>query len=150
MIICPKCGNKIYPEEQKCQFCGVKKVNILEASNKKAKEAIKYKQNTQDIVMTNVLPKDVKRLKLLLFSIFLGFAGVHCFYVGRLKRGFLIPLLFLFCITFMFLPETWILYAYLGQSVAGMLGCIACICWWLDIVRIVVNKFEVPVILNNY
>lgn len=149
MIICPKCGNKIYPDEQECQFCKLKVKNILEASNQKAKDIIKNKQDPQDIVMTDILPKDVKKSKLLLLSIFLGLFGAHCFYVGRMKRGFLIPVLFLFCVTLVSLPETWVLHAYFGQTFAGLLGCISWFCWWMDITKIIFNKFKVPVILGN-
>lgn len=149
-MICPKDGNKIDELTKKCPYCGLKQESIISASNLEAKKIIKSRLDTSNVVMSKVVPKDVSKTKLLLLCIFLGFVGAHCFYVGRMKRGFIIPLLFIFSITFIFLPETWVLHAYLSNSVAGVIGCAGCFCWWWDIIRIVFNRFPIPVVLNNY
>lgn len=149
-MICPKCGNKIKKEQLECRYCGTRVQNIVSASNVEAKKIIKGRGDLSKIVYSTTLPSDIKKSKLLLYAIFLGWLGMHCFYVGRQKRGFVIPLLFLFCTAFVAIPETWFLHAYLSGTFAGLLGVIAIFCWWLDICRIIGNKFQVPVVLNNY
>jgi len=149
-MICPKCGNKISKEQIECPYCQTKVKNIEQASNKKAKEIMKLRDDTSKIVMSRTLPADVSKIKLLLLCIFLGWTGAHCYYVGRHKRGFTIALLLLCSMLFVAIPSTWAIHALFGGVLAGFPGMIAFFCWWLDICRIIGNRFQVPVVLNNY
>ena len=82
---CPICGAKLY-QKQICPYCKVTDEQILGASNKKVKE---YRKNgDKDLIcFTTVVPQDVNRLKLILFTIFLGWLGVNHYYVLRNIRG---------------------------------------------------------------
>lgn len=145
-MICPKCGNKIYPQQMCCPYCKTSVEVIKRASNEQAKIALKNKEK-EKVVLASFLPYDVSKKKLLLLSIFLGWAGAHCYYVGRMGRGFAMLLCFIVGLTFVSIPETWALHAYLSGIVAGIIGFACVFTWWMDIVRIIGNRFKVPVIL---
>lgn len=149
-MVCPKCGNKITKEQVECAYCKTLVRNIQQASNRQAKEIMKYKGDTTKIVLSKTLPHDVSKVKLLLWCIFLGWTGAHCYYVGRYKRGFTILLLMLLSMLFAAIPSNWFIYALFGGILAGFPGMIAVFCWWLDLCRIIANRFPIPVVLNNY
>ena len=82
---CPICGAKMVAK-QLCPYCRITDEQVLNASNAKVPEYRKqYKQDS--IHYTTVIPKDISRLKLILFTIFLGIFGAHHFYVHRNVRG---------------------------------------------------------------
>ena len=76
---CPICGAKLYAK-QICPYCKITDEQILNASNKKVKEYRKT-GNTDMIHYTTVIPKDLSRLKIILYTIFLGLVGVNHYYV---------------------------------------------------------------------
>ena len=85
---CPNCYGKIDKISNVCTKCGFKTKELNNASNKQAKEM--KRQGDGDLcIETYVLPADVSKKKLLLFSIFLGLFGAHYFYVGKMLRGFI-------------------------------------------------------------
>lgn len=79
------CGAKLYAK-QICPYCKVTDKEILNASNKKVKEYRKT-GNKDMIHFTTVIPNDISRLNLILFTIFLGFVGVQHFYIQRKVRA---------------------------------------------------------------
>ena len=96
---CPICDAKL-EGGQVCKYCKVTREEIETASNKKVKE---YKKTDRSdlIYYTNVIPKDVNRIKLIILTITLGLIGINHLYVNRTKRG-LIPLItFICCVVFL-------------------------------------------------
>ena len=82
---CPICGAKLY-QKTICPYCKITADQVKSASNKKVKEY--RKTGRKDLIhYTTVLPQDVSRVKLWLFTIFLGWCGVNHFIVGRNIRG---------------------------------------------------------------
>lgn len=147
-MICPKCGNKIYKDDVSCPYCKTTVEEIMRASNVEAKKAFKEKRK-EDIVLSSIRPYDVSKKKLLLFAIFLGWTGAHCFYVGRMGRGFTIVVCIVLALCCVAIPQTWALHAYVSGLVAGTFGFIWLFTWWIDIVNICFNKFKIPVVLKK-
>ena len=80
---CPICGSKMV-QGQLCKYCGVTADQVENASNKKVTE---YRKNDMSdlIYFTTNIPSDVSRIKLLLYTIFLGIIGVNHYYVTNPK-----------------------------------------------------------------
>ena len=145
---CPKCGNKIPRGFDTCLYCDTKVAQFTNGSNRAAKQAIKEGRK-DEVVMTTTIPSDVSKTRLLIYSIALGFAGAHCFYVGRKARGWIIPILFITCFLFIIIPESWFLHAYLSGITAGMIGAVGVFMWWWDILRIMFGKYNIPILLTS-
>ena len=148
-MICPKCGNKIPKDSTVCLYCNTKVESIMTASNAEAKRALKYKQKDRAL-LSSFMPYDVNKTKLLLLSIFLGWTGAHCFYVGRMTKGFTLLVCMILSILFVCIPETWVLHAYVSGVVAGAFGFVCVFNWWYDLLMICFNKFKIPVVLKGY
>lgn len=144
---CPRCGNKIEKGASACPYCKLQTQIIVNARNADAKIALKNGQRDK-VFLSTYRPSDVKRSKLLLLSIFLGFAGAHCYYVGRIGRGFTILIMLLLGITCAAIPETWALHQYVSGMVAGVLGFVWIMMWWLDILAIIRNRFKIPIVID--
>lgn len=146
---CPICGNKIYQGDKACPYCKLRTDVIVNAKNAPAKEALKKRQK-DNIYYSSYRPDDVSKMKLLLLSIFGGFAGAHCYYVGRMGRGFTILIMFVVGLTLAAIPETWALHKYLSGMVAGAFGFVGVMMWWTDILAIVCNRFKIPIIIEDF
>lgn len=147
-MICPKCGNKIPKDGLTCPYCKTSVEKIVKASNKEAKRALRNKEKDR-VVLTSYRPEDVKKSKLILLTIFLGWAGAHCYYVGRMGRGFLMLLCLVIGFACVATPETWAIHAYVGGIVAGIFGFINVFIWWTDIVSVCFDRFKIPVVLKG-
>lgn len=151
---CPICGAKMV-QKQICPYCKVTDTEVLEASNKKVKET--RKAGNKDLIhTTTMIPKDVSRLKLIMFTIFLGFVGVNHFYVNRPVRG-----TFACISTFGSLA---IFIIYLAVDLTGKFGeglfalvyqilfyCMALnmVFWILDIFGVLFKTFKIPVVMPD-
>ena len=147
-MVCPNCGNKIPKEATHCAYCKLSVEKITSASNYEAKRAIRNKERDR-VVLTAYVPYDVNRTKLLLLCIFLGWSGAHCYYVGRMGRGFTMLaclIIGIFCVA---IPQTWVLHAYLSGVVAGAFGFACVFTWWFDILNICLRRFKIPVVLKG-
>lgn len=145
---CPICGNKIYSDDDACPYCKLRKSVIVNAKNADAKTALKNRQK-DNVYLSTYRPSDVSKTKLLLLSIFLGWVGAHCYYVGRMARGFAILATMIIGIALAGIPETWALHQYVSGIVAGMFGFAWVMMWWLDILAIVGNRFKIPIVIDD-
>lgn len=145
---CPICGAKMV-NKQLCPYCKITDEQVLGASNKKVKKV--RKEGNYDLIhFTTIIPKDVSRLKLILFTIFLGLFGVNHLYVNRIKRGLfsiITDILFVILVVInMFLLPTstffYIIFQVIGYSMA-----INVVIWVFDIFNVCVKAFKVPVVL---
>ncbi|MCL2570317.1 MAG: TM2 domain-containing protein [Firmicutes bacterium] len=88
-IKCPYCRAYIRKYTKKCLQCGITKEQIRHASNKEAKKIIKGQAEGR-VLKTRVRPDDVNFTRMIMFVVFLGLFGAHCFYVGRRIRGWIV------------------------------------------------------------
>lgn len=143
---CPRCGNKCLVSQHECEECGLLFSRLELATNKEAKKKILH-FDTDFVVYTKDLPKDVSYIKLLLLTIFLGITGAHYYYVGKFIKGILMSLCFvylIFCTIFnaqmVEYLETYYLYLPIG---------IAAFAWMVSIVYVAFKKFKVPVAIET-
>jgi len=87
-VKCPYCKNRIQKLQTACSKCGLHKVQIAYASNKRAKQMIK-ERDTGKIVKVRRRPTDVNMRTLGLLLVF-GFFGVHNIYTGRRIRAWIV------------------------------------------------------------
>ena len=149
---CPICDAKL-ESGIICKYCKVTKEQIENASNKKVKE---YRKNDKSdlIYFTNVVPKDVSKIKLLLYAIFLGLFGIHLFYVKRYKRGLFAAIAFPLALFLQIISGsiTWfrnnMFLELLYEISIGALA-FSIIFWLSDILAIIFKGFKVPVVLGE-
>ncbi len=148
IISCPRCGYKMLEGTSECPDCGLDFSRFEIATNKEAK-AKKRRGDRDYIINTKKLPSDVSFVKLLLFSIFLGAFGGHCFYVGRYLRGSIL-------VTNMVAVILCVVFSnYLSQvdggaliaSISTIIGLIEFL-WFWDIFAIATKRFKVPVAID--
>lgn len=145
---CPRCNTKMPNEMLICPSCQLNFNKFNGATNAEAKAAMR-KGEKHNVLMRKGLPSDVSKIKLLLITIFLGFTGAHYYYVGRNKMGLFFSI---FCGVGLInsiitaLIETtpsgdlYQIFSLL-TLVWGMVGII----WIVDIAKVCLNKFKVPV-----
>lgn len=149
---CPVCGAKLIGK-QLCPYCKVTDKQILNASNKKVKEY--RKSGNKDLICnTNVLPGDVSRLKLILYTIFLGWCGVNHFYVLRNIRGTYAVVstagsigIMALGLVIKSLVGAWAVIYDILYSVFFYMMAINVILWVFDIFAVIFRTFKVPVVL---
>ena len=148
---CPKCYSNIKKDKNRCDYCGFNLNELDNTSNKLAKKALKSPFK-DDVLYTSKLPSDVSKKKLLLFAIFLGFFGVHNFYVGKIWQGIYNVIVtsltaILGAILIIFPTNTPVFYAFDFMLVFQGINVI-----WIvfDIFYISFNKFKVPVYKESF
>ncbi len=145
---CPRCGLKMPEQALSCEDCGLKFERLNLATNKDAKQK-KLRGDRSFIIKTSKLPSDVSYLKLLLYSIFLGIFGGHCYYVGRYLRGVLFTLNFIALLSFVvfnsFFLSIW--QGVFFEIVMPICGAILFV-WFYDIFMIAIKRFKVPVAID--
>lgn len=149
---CPNCYGKIQKETDVCLKCGFNINKLKEASNQKAKELIR--SGDGDLcVNSKILPKDVSKKKLLLFSGFLGLFGAHYFYIGKMLRGFLNLVFSIFGLIFATIYATGLVkLPYVLQIFEFIFGfgfAFVIINTIFDFINIIFNRFKVPVYVEE-
>lgn len=148
MVLCPRCGLKSAEGTEKCPDCGLLFQRLDIATNKDAKRKL-LRWDREFIIRTKKLPSDVSYMKLLLFTIFLGIFGGHCYYVGRYLRGIMFTVNFLFAILCVVL-NNYFLTVWNGNflPIAGAIIGFVEIFWIWDIISVALKKFKVPVAID--
>lgn len=145
---CPRCHMQYAEGLEVCSDCGLIFARLEIATNTDAKKKIK-RFDFDYIIKTNQLPSDVSYIKLLLYSIFLGVFGGHCFYVGRYFRGSLLLANFLFLLCLTIFNDA---IAQVGDG--ALLGILSTLCgfillvWLWDIIMIATKRFKVPIAID--
>lgn len=154
LMRCPICGAKMI-NKQICPYCKVVDKQVFGASNKKVKEYRKRGDNDL-ICFTTVLPSDVNKVALWLYTIFLGWCGVNHFIVHRNVRAWYAVGSCVSAIITLFFR-----YFYVAKTVAGgyiiwflfsvAFNCLAIniVLWVCDIFNLFIKKFKVPVVLAD-
>ncbi len=145
---CPICGCKM-PQKTMCIYCKITGEQVENASNIKAKQAIKNKQRAI-VHYSSVMPKDVNRTKLIVLTVLLGFFGAGNYYVGKYLKG-------AFCTT------SWILYVPFGvthyvvnqklpaieliSQIFALFVMVTLLLWVADMINLVIKSYKVPVVI---
>lgn len=145
---CPRCGLRCYEGIETCPDCGLVFSRLEIATNKDAKQ--KMRRHDHDfIIMTSKLPSDVSRTKLILYTIFFGVFGGHCFYVGRYWRGATFLTTFIAMLLMVVFNSS--LAAIGNGALLGVLSTILgliMLMWPWDIFMVVLKKFKVPIAID--
>lgn len=149
---CPICGAKMV-QGQLCKYCGIDDSQVKNASNKKVSE---YRKNDMSdlIHFTTNVPSDVSRLKLILYTIFLGLIGINHFYVKRNVRGIYSVLSTFVGITFIILKTfvqtlgSVLVFELIYELAVCAMG-VNVIMWVFDILNVIFKNFKIPVVLAD-
>ena len=146
--VCPRCGLKSLRLQDSCPDCGLVFARLELATNKDAKKLI-HKRETDYIIKTSKLPKDVSYLKLLLLTIFTGVMGGHCFRVGRYWRGGLLLINFIAIVLYVVFNAKLIALDG-GKLIAALttISGLVMLLWAYDVIMVATKKFKVPVAID--
>ena len=146
MITCPRCKEKNFKNQKKCSECGLVFEKLNYVTNRAGKIAVVKREKEKVLNVTN-WPSDVKKHKALLLCGFLGFLGIHNFYLGRYLKGafsLFVTLVASVCI----LLENYIDYSKFYETFFFLPTAIMFIFWWLDFILILINKYKIPVAID--
>lgn len=143
---CPRCNTKSAYTTVVCPSCQLNFQKFESATNADAKKMLKAGEK-EHVLMKKGFTCDVKKHKVLLLAIFLGFVGAHHYYVGRTKIGLFYSLslisyllfyaLFKFVSSSIFMYDLYMLSMFVWGFVLFM--------WIIDIAKICVNHYKIPV-----
>lgn len=144
-VRCPYCKTRIQKLQTTCSRCGLNKIQIAYASNKRAKEMMRSGEKGK-IIMMRRRPTDVKMWQMALCLI-PGIFGVHNFFVGRRIRGWImLGSMTVFIIAAIVILQTDNLQ--LAQPIA-LLSTPALVMWISDAFGIVFGWYKYPVRLGE-
>ena len=144
---CPRCKEKNMEQALRCTGCGLVFERLKIATNSAAKEMIKKGKGDKVVYVTST-PSDIKRPKLILYSIFGGLFGAHLFYVGRYKKAITMLILGIIFLIGGLLSANSIMPKALGTAFAIATG-LDVFMWLLDVFDACIFKFKIPVYLNK-
>jgi hypothetical protein len=110
----------------------------------------------EKIFLIRRIPNDVTFTKTVILALFLGFAGAHCFYVGRKIRGWIIAVSTIIGCIGVFAPQSW-RNVFSGDLIldiplvfpTDIFVLVFIIMWAYDFIGIVFNFFKYPVRLGE-
>ncbi len=129
-----------------CEDCGLKFDRLALATNGDAKRK-KLRGDRSFIVSTTKLPSDVSYIKLLLFTIFLGVFGGHCYYTGRYLRGAILTTNFVVMMSFVIFNGFFVSIPHFLDITMPICGLILFV-WVFDLIKVCCKKFKVPVAID--
>ncbi|MDD3231792.1 MAG: hypothetical protein PHV79_03380 [Clostridia bacterium] len=141
---CPRCNQKAYLNDVKCDECGLVFSRLNFASNLEAKKAI-VNGEREKVITTTQFPSDLKRWLAGVLCAFGGFLGLHNFYVGRYFKGaFCFIVSFITIILIFTLESTSVLF----ETLLWLFPAAAVFAFWFhDLFLIAINKYKVPIAL---
>lgn len=146
---CPKCGSRIKKDMPICSRCGFKVEELKNVSNFKARKILRSGSilEREKVFYTHNVPKDLVKKDLILFTILLGFIGGHNFYVGRIFLG--ISKLISFVVSIILSIIVYRHNLYQVYTLMGLLMAYPIIFWFYDIIRVLLNRYPIPVVLEE-
>ena len=145
---CPRCNTKVPIEMVSCTNCQLNFQKFETATNKEAKVAIQEGEKDR-VLMRKSRPSDVSFVKLLLITIFFGFTGAHYYYVGRCKMGAFFSIFFavgiINAIMTSLLESTPKGDLYQIFTLLVLVWGAVIVLWIIDIAKVCVNRFKIPV-----
>ena len=145
---CPRCNTKTPAASAVCPSCQLNYQKFESATNKQAKINLRMGEKEQ-VLMRKGRPSDVSLVTLLLLSIFLGFMGAHHYYVGRYKMGIFYTCFFLVGVTNVILSRlvkgSLSGFVYEIFTLLVLVWGVVIFLWIIDVAKICLNKFKIPV-----
>lgn len=144
---CPRCGEKCFSVQKKCDYCGLVFERLNYVTNKAGKIAV-IKRQKEKVLRVTTWPSDVKKWKAMLFCGLGGLVGAHNFYLGRFLKGFfslIVTLIGLVCILF----ENYINYAPFYEAFFFLPTAITFILWIYDFIMIFFERYKIPVAIEE-
>jgi hypothetical protein len=139
--------------KQLCKYCGVTDDQVKNASNQKVKEYRKT-GNTDLIHYTTVIPNDLKRWKIILYTVLLGWLGINHYYINRPVRATFSLVSTISSIGIMFLGLLIKISTRAGKIAFNIfyeiffyMMAINVVLWVLDIFGVIFKSFKMPVVL---
>lgn len=156
---CPKCSARMNKNASVCFKCGTKLSQIQHASHQAVKKA-RAEYEPEKVVYTTHFPSDLSYPATLIMCIFLGLFGGHYFYTKRPIPGIIFAVCWTAFLLFFLISGLTIGFVNgypdfeaHGLGVASvffsMLGALVVLFWLVDVIRIAVKKFKVPVVLED-
>ncbi len=149
---CPRCNTKVPSEIIICPTCQLNYNKFALATNEEAKNALQQGEKDR-VLLKKGYPNDVKKWKLILITIFLGFLGGHYYYVGRNGKGTLYTIFFIIGIMNAIITaipgispsgDLWEVFSFLV-----LIWGLVIVMWLIDIIHVIFNKFKIPVSLEK-
>lgn len=141
--------------KQLCKYCGITDEQVVAASNQKVKEYRKS-GNTDMIHYTTVIPSDLKRWKIVLYTLLLGWLGINYFYINRPGRACfsLISTIGSFMVLIIDLlvdfSTKFVRIAFnLTYEILFYMMAINVVLWVTNSISVLFKSFKVPVVLPN-
>ena len=144
---CPRCGEKHMEQATKCEYCGLIFSRLEQATNGAAKRAMKNGKANK-VVYVKKAPKDVSKIKLYLYTIFLGLFGAEYFYIGRKIRGTVMLCCGIISMIFFALSMNGIVVEQVESVYLGITGIIT-IAWLFDICNLCFGGLKIPVYIDS-
>jgi len=143
---CPRCKTKTAYTTVICPGCQLNYQKFEQATNKEAKIQLKQGEKEQ-VLMRKGCPVDVKKWKLILLAVFLGFVGAHHYYVGRTKMGLFYTLslvfyLLMYAVVAIISPIIYVVDLY---YICMLTWGAVLFMWIIDVAKICVNHYKIPV-----
>lgn len=145
---CPRCGLKTFNNAKVCGRCDLSFEKFDNATNYEAKQALR-KGEKYRVLNTTKLPQDVNKWELFFISLFLGWAGIHLWKVGKINRaithsmGLIFACFYIISYTF----DVTNIFIYNLGNILGAFWAVTFVMSSLDIFAILFNSFKVPVSL---
>ena len=146
---CPRCNTKTPIQLKKCGACGLNYDKFSSATNAEAKSAFRMGEKGR-VLHTKVVPSDISKPRMFVKCALGGWFGLHYFSVGRMWRGLLQIVGFIFAFIYSYGAVIYsIRSGYLGYLIllCGFVWVFTFITWLSDSFAILFNKFKYPVSL---
>ena len=146
---CPECDRKIKANQSRCEICGLKVVDIENASYKDAVKILNKGNlyEKESIFYSFKTPAEISRKKLILFTVFLGIFGAHDLYVGKKKLGIAKIICFVIGEVLSALVYNKILYGV--GTIAGLFLLFPFVTWIFDIFKVAFKRYPFPYVLEK-
>ena len=144
---CPNCDRKIKTNQSRCEICGLKVIDIENASYPDA-VVVLNKGNLyekESIFYSFKIPAEINRKKLILLTIFLGIFGAHDLYVGKKKLGIAKIICFIVGEILSALVFSNILIGF--GTIAGLFLLFPFVTWIFDIFKVILKRYPFPYLL---
>lgn len=147
---CPRCDMKVPKAVVVCPKCQLNYNKFDSATNEEARKALASGDKDR-VLMRKGCPNDIKKWKLILITIFLGFMGAHYYYVGRNAKGSFYTVFFVIGVlnaiitqipNFTPSGDAWEVFTLLV-----LIWGLVIVLWIIDMTQVIFNRFKIPVSL---
>ena len=146
---CPRCNTKTHINLKRCGTCGLNYDKFYSATNAEARSALRMGEKSR-VLYSKTIPSDLSKVEMFVQSFLGGWFGLHYFKIGRLWRGMVQVLGFIFAFVYSYGAVVYgINSGYLGYIIflCGLVWVFTFITWISDTFAILFYKFKYPVSL---